>query len=165
MAGYNISSAYDLSAFETERREETVSPELKVVKNRRNIAVSILSPGVICAFAIIIMLVSLMVYNQVQLNILTAETHKLTKELETLQSDNVKMTSMLESTISMQKLKELATELGMQKRDEYQTERIYLYQEDKIERSEAAPQSTPAQTAKLAVTTLFSRFKEYMTGS
>lgn len=165
MAGYNTSYAYDLSDFEDEARQKTTSPELKVVKNRHRITSSILSPGVICAFVIIITLISLMVYNQVQLNILTSEMNELATELETLQSDNVKMNSMLESTISMQKLKELATELGMQKRDEYQTERIYLYQEDKIERSETPAQSTGGQVAKLAVTTLFSRFKEYLTGN
>lgn len=165
MAAYNTSYAYDLSVLEDERKEKAASPELKVVKNRRHIASSVLSPGIICAFVIIVTLISLMVYNQVQLNILTTEMSELSKELETLQSDNVKMNSVLESTISMQKLKELATEMGMQKRDEYQTERIYLYQEDKIERSENPPQTSGSQMAKLAVTTLFSRFKEYLTGS
>lgn len=164
MAGYNSSTAYDLSLFEQESKKELSAPELKVLKNRKKIATPVLSPGVICAFVIITTLLSLMIYNHVQLNILTTEINKLSSEMETLQSENVRMTSILDSSISTTELKELAAALGMQKRDEYQTKRIYLYQEDKIERTEAAPSAENKDMAKLAVASLFSRFKEYLTG-
>lgn len=164
MAGYNTSSAYKFTELETAVKKEA-APKLKVVKNRSRISSvsSILfSPSVLCAFAIVVALIVLMVYNQVQLNILTTEINSLSSEMEVLQSENVKLSSKLESMISTPELRELATAMGMQARDEYQTERIYLYNEDKIERTAATPQTTPGQTAKLAVTSLFSLFKEYL---
>lgn len=163
MAGYNTSSAYDLSEFEdAPKKKPAESPKLKVVKNRKNKPASVLGPGVVCAFAIIVALISLMIYNHVKLNELTNEINELSHELKVLQSDSVKMTSSLESTISLRKVAQLAEELGMQKRDEYQTERIYLYQQDKIERTAAAPKATAAESTKLAVTSFLSRFKEYI---
>lgn len=165
MAGYNTSSAYKLTELDAAVKKESPvpAPRLKVVKNRNRAALGVLSPGVVCAFAIVILLIVLMVYNQVQLNILTSEMNTLTKEMETLQSDNVKLSSKLDAMVSTTDLRALATAMGMQQRDEYQTERIYLYQENKIERTDATPQSSPTETAKLAVTSLFSRFKEYLT--
>lgn len=162
MAMYNTSSAYDLSEFEDALKKELEAPKLKVVKNRKRAPVSILGPSIVCAFLIIVALITLIVYNNVQLNELTNEINELSYELEILQSENVKMTSALESTISFTEVGKLAREMGMQKRDEFQTERIFLYQQDKIERTEAAPQNAVTESAKMAATSFFARFKEYM---
>ncbi|MCL2033253.1 MAG: hypothetical protein FWG94_00820 [Oscillospiraceae bacterium] len=163
MAGYNTSSAYNLDAFERAAKKDVKSPELKVVKTRRPIACAALNPRVICAFAIIITLISLMVYNQVQLNEITIQLDALSTEMQTLQTENHKMTSALDSVVSLRKIAERAEEMGMQRRDEYQTERIHLYSEDKIERTEQTPHTIPDEDKKIAVTALFGRFKEYIT--
>lgn len=167
MAMYNTSSAYDLSEFEDALKKDSEatalkSTEIKVVKNKRPTPASILGPGTVCAFLIIVALVTLMIYNRVQLNELTEEINQLSAELEVLHSENVKMTTSLEATISHPEVAKLAEEMGMQKRTEFQTERIYLYQQDKIERTEAAPQKTVTDNAKLAVTSFLGRFKEYL---
>lgn len=162
MAMYNTSSAYDLSEFEDALKKELETPNLKVVKSRKKAPVSIIGPGIVFAFLIVVALITLIVYNNVQLNELTTEINELSRELEILQSENVRMTSALESTISFTEVGKLAREMGMQKRDEFQTERIYLYQEDKIERTAQAPQKTVTESAKLAATSFFGRFKEYM---
>lgn len=162
MATYNTSSAYDLSEFENELKKEMASPDLKVLKNRKKAPASLLGPSAVFAFVIVVALVSLMIYNHVQLNELTEEINQLNHELEVLQSQNIQMTSSLESTISNIEVAKLAKQMGMQPRTEYQTERIYLYQQDKIERTSSAPQNTTADDAKLAVSSFFGRFKEYI---
>lgn len=166
MAGYNTSSAYDLSLYDNPQKKEVPAPRVKLVKNRgHQVASSILSPRVLCAFAIVITLVVLMVYNHVQLTELSSEISRLNKQMQELESENVQMTSVLESAEQIQNIRALALAMGMQKRDEYQTERIYLYHEDKIERTESSPELTSAESAKLAVTSFFSRFKEYLSDS
>lgn len=162
MGMYNTSSAHNLSEFEDALKKELESPNLKVVKNRKKAPASILGPGVVCAFLVIVALITLIVYNNVQLNELTNEINQLAHELEVLQSEDVRMTSALESTISNIEVGRLAREMGMQPRTEFQTERIYLYQQDKIERAAAVEQTSVAEDAKLAVTSLFGRFQEYI---
>jgi hypothetical protein len=55
----------------------------------------------------------------------------------------------------------MAIELGMQKRTEYQTKRIYLYAEDKITRVETQEEPSGFEAAKLALMSLLGQFKEY----
>ena len=162
MAGYNTSSAYDLEAFERAAKKDVQSPKLKIVKTRRQIAYAALNPRVLCAFAIIITLIIFMVYNQVQLNEITIQLDALSTEMQTLQNENHKMTSALDSVVSLRKIAERAEEMGMQRRDEYQTERIHLYSEDKIERTGQTPRAALGEDKKIAVSALFGRFKEYI---
>lgn len=167
MAMYNTSSAYDLSEFENALKKDSEkpaakAPKLEVVAKRKPAPASVLGPGVVCTFLIVVALITFMIYNRVQLNELTEEINRLTSELDVLQSENVKMTTSLEATISYNEVARLAEELGMQKRTEFQTERIYLYQQDKIERSEPATQTTVSDNARLAFVSFLGRFKEYM---
>lgn len=163
MATYNTSSAYDLSAFEAAPKKQGV-PEIKVVKNHKKTLTSAFNPRVLSAFAIVVTLVCLMVYNQVQLTEITGEINGLSKEMSELESDNAKKTSALESTVSLDSVKKQAQALGMQPRDEYQTRYIYLYQQDKIERTEVSPEPSGSEKAQLAVTSVWTRFKEYLGG-
>lgn len=162
MAGHNTSSAYDLSAFETPEKKKKSAPELKVVKTRRQLASAALNPRALSAFAMIVTLISLIVYNRVELTEITTQLDTLSGEMETLQSENAKMTSALDSSVSLRRIAELAEEMGMQRRAEHQTERIYLYREDKIERTEVTPPAPVEDNKKIAISALFSRFKEYM---
>lgn len=162
MASYNTSSAYAFTELESAVQKPAQKPEIKVVGKRRQLAASILTPGVLAGFAIVITLVSLMIYNRVQLNELTKQISSLSSEMEILQSENVRLGASLESTINPIEIAAMAEAMGMQKRDEYQTERIYLYQEDKIERTGDTPKQTAGENVKLAVTSFFVRFKEYL---
>jgi transcription initiation factor TFIIIB Brf1 subunit/transcription initiation factor TFIIB len=103
----------------------------------------------------------MMIYNQAQLNMLTREMAALDKEMQMLKSENVRMSSQLTHTNSDIELERMAVELGMEKRTEYQTKRIYLYAEDKITRAEIAREPTGFEAAKLALMSLLSQFKEY----
>ena len=164
MANYNTSSAYELEDFGEERvREE--QPKLKMLKSRRQGRRAAVGGGVVFAFLMIMTLVSMMIYNQAQLNMLAREMAALDKEMQTLKSENVRMSSQLTHTNSDIELERMAIELGMQKRTEYQTKRIYLYSEDKITRAEAEESSSHLEAARLALMSLLSQFKEYPGGA
>ncbi len=153
MAAMNTSSAHRLEP-------EKQAPEIRAVKGRRRLPAGVVTPGTVFAFALVIALVSLMVYNQVQLNVLTAEMSKLTAEMEEMDSEYVEMSSKVDSSIGTTELKERAAELGMQKRDEYQTERIYLYREDVIERAEVEEKPSVLAAARLALQSIAGYFSE-----
>lgn len=161
MANYNnTSSAYKLEDYGEEQvREE--QPKLKMLKSRRQGKKATVSGGVVFAFLMIMTLVSMMIYNRAQLNMLAREMAALDKQMQTLKSENVRMSSQLTHTNSDIELERMAIELGMQKRTEYQTKRIYLYAEDKITRAEIVEEPSRLEAARLALTSLLGQFKEY----
>jgi hypothetical protein len=121
----------------------------------------VVNAGVVFAFLLVMTLVSLMIYNQAQLNMLSREMAALDKEMQSLKSENVRMSSQLTHTNSDIELERMAIELGMQKRTEYQTKRIYLYAEDKITRAVIAEEPSGFEAARLALMSLLGQFKEY----
>lgn len=159
----NTSSAYALSSFETKPKRERKPERLDVVENRNRAVMQMLNLQVLAAFAMIVALISLMVYNQVQLNEIVGQTNALQKELQVLESENVRLESLKESTVSLRVVAERAKdELGMQRLDDMQTVRIYLYKNDKIESGKNVP---PPATQKLKLlSAFFGRFKEYLAG-
>ena len=162
MVNYNnTSSAYELEDYEQQDVREERQPQLKMLKSRRQGKRAVVSGGVVFAFLMIMTLVSMMIYNQAQLNMLSREMAKLDKEMQTLKSENVRMSSQLTHTNSDIELERMAIELGMQKRTEYQTKRIYLYAQDKITRAEIVEEPTHLEAAKLALMSLLGQFKEY----
>jgi hypothetical protein len=162
MANYNnTSSAYELEDNDLQESRGQARPELKMLKSRRPVQMPVVNGGVVFAFLLVMTLVSMMIYNQAQLNMLSREMAALDKEMQALLSENVRMSSQLTSTNSDIELERMAIELGMQKRSEYQTKRIYLYAEDKITRAEIAEEPSGFEAAKLALMSLLSQFKEY----
>lgn len=165
MAAYNTSSAYDLSAFEeAPKKQLKKAPELQVVRNRsakRTLAAAF-TPKAVAAFAIVVTLICLMVYNHVCLNEITGDINALQEEMQELESQNVIMASQLDSMASMRVVEERAREMGLDRLDKYQTRYVYLYEEDKINLAEEPPESeSPTGVAKVA-RSLFDGLMEYI---
>lgn len=162
MAVSNSSSAYDLSAFQAAPKKQS-KPQLKVVGTPRRMLSTVFSLRVFSMFAIVLTLVSLIIYNQARLNELTGEMNELSDQMHIFESENVKMLSELESTISLHTVAERAkSELGMERATKYQTEYIYLYSQDKIERTEPSSDPDTAGETKSALQTLVGRLQEYI---
>ena len=130
------SAAYDLSRFETRKREETKKPELKAVKgkkqNKSKLAavspitlalVAVLSVGV-CAF---------MLYTRVMITETTAAITRVNKEIVQLQSEGVRLDSELDAIMSRGNIEQKALALGMYEADKLQVECVEVNSGDKIE--------------------------------
>lgn len=166
MAGSSSGLAYDLSAFDVAAPAQPArkaQPDLKVMKSPRRMVSILLAPKVLVGFVFVIVMVSLILVNQVRLNEITAEINELNGQLEILKSENVKLTSELESTLSLDAVREQAkNELGMQRLDRYQTEYVILHQEDNIELTEQSPSATLGETMKMQITAAIQRIQEYL---
>jgi cell division protein FtsL len=161
MSRANTSSAYELEEQHEGKREQE-RRELKVLKSRRFSPGTAITGEIVLAFMLIVTLASLIVYNQAKLNMLTKEMDALAQEMQALESESVRMSSQLSTSINdTAALKERAAELGMQERTEYQTRRIYLYNEDRITRTEQPEEPAGLETAKLALSSILGQFKEY----
>lgn len=164
MASQNTSSAYDLSAFQPEKKRRVQpKPNLSVVGKSRRMASAMVSPKAVCVFAIVVTLASLLVHNQVQLNEVNSAISKIGQQIGDLENENVRLQSRLESTMSPNVVAQRAKdELGMDRATKYQTEYIYLFANDEIERSEKAPeQGIPAQSS-LSIGAMINGIKEYI---
>lgn len=131
----NSSSAYDFSAFAArpQEKQQVSQPQLRMVRSQNRAIASVFTPRILCAFAVVVTLVSLIVYNQVCLNEVTAEISQLNSDIAILESESVRFASLLESTISLRAVAQQAEDdLGMTKLDQYQTVYVYLYEEDRI---------------------------------
>lgn len=162
MAYSSSSAAYDLSAYELPK--EKAKPTLKVVGQRNNrTGSSMINLRICTSFVIVVTLVSLMVYNQVQLNEISGDINRLNKQITELESDNDKMMSELEATMSLRAIGDKAkNELGMNRLDKYQTVYICLEQEDKIERTENSPGASLGEKLKLTIQGAIASFQEYL---
>ena len=163
MAAYNTSSAYNLSAYENAGQK--TAPQLKVVGKRspkQALAVAF-SPKVMCAFAIVVTMLSLLVYNQVRLTETTAQINSLNKEIKVMQAENVRMTCSLEATVSLRSVAEQARDqLGMERLDKYQTEYINLYQDDKIVLAREPEKESTFEKASLVISSFIKSIQSYI---
>ena len=162
----NTSSAYDLSAFASQPAQRRAkSPQLQVVKNQKRAASSAFSPRALCAFAIVVTLASLIVYNQVCLNEVTGEINQLNRQLAVLESESVRYASLLESTVSLRAVAQQAEEeLGMIKLDQFRTVYVYLYEEDQIVLSRQPAQEAEQTGVLAALSSILHSAKEYIAG-
>lgn len=162
MASWNTSEAYDLSAYEAlPQRKQT--PNIKVVRSLRRKPSTMVTPRVVSSFIVVVTLFVLIVLNQVQLNEVSTQINILNAQLQELDSENVKMTSELESIISLPAIADYAkNELGMHKLDKYQSEYIYLHHEDKIELTEESPNASVGQQVQLSLTNVIHSIQEYI---
>ncbi len=130
------SAAYDLSRFETRKREETKKPELKAVKGKKQkktklaavspitlVLIAVLSVGV-CAF---------MLYTRVMITETTAAITRVNKEIVQLQSEGVRLDSELDAIMSRGNIEQKALALGMYEADKLQVECVEVNSGDKIE--------------------------------
>jgi len=164
MAVANTSSAYKLSVYETVPKRKA-KPELTVVRQRsaKRAMASAFTPRALGSFAIVVTLICLMIYNQVCLTEVTGEINDLQSGLTQLESEYVKISSELESMISLQTVAERAkTDLGMNRLDKFQTEYVSLYEGDTIRITEHAPAQDVGDGAKLAARSIIDSLLEYI---
>lgn len=158
---HNSSVAYDLSAYEAPKQR--AKPELKVVKRARSGAAALFNLRILSSFAIVVSLLSLIIYNQVQLTEVTGQINRLTSELSELENENLKMTSELESTMSLRMIGEQAkSKLGMNRLDQYQTVYICLEQEDKVALTEYSPNQPLSHKIQSKLTEVIASIQEYI---
>jgi len=125
--------AYDLSAFEPAQQEqEQKKPQLRAVRSRYRAFAGALTLRALVPFAIVMVLLSLMVHNQVYLNELTREANNLQNQLAILESESIRYASLLESTVSLRAIEGQALEMGLVRLDPYRTVHIYLHEGDQI---------------------------------
>ena len=123
-------AAYDLSAFAP--RPEEKKTQLKVVRSKSRAFAGAFAPRIVFAFLLVMILASLMVYNRVSLNELTSEISALNNQLTILESENLRYTSLLESSASLRAIAQQAEEMGMVRLDQYRSIHIYLHDGDQV---------------------------------
>lgn len=165
MAARNTSSAYDLSVYESALQKQAKKPELRVIakKSAKGSMIGVFTPRVLGSFAIVVTLICLMVYNQVCLNELTGEINRINQGIVEMQSEHTNLSSQLDAMISPRVVAERAkNELGMDRRDQYNTKYIRLYGEDKINLTENSPELGVADSARISARSLLDVIKEYI---
>lgn len=164
MAYSNSSVAYDLAAVAQPKQQP--KPELKVVKSRkRQQAASLVNLRTLGAFAVVVTLIILMVYNQVQLNEVSRQINTLDAQLRELESEHTRLSSDLEATQSLRTIADQAqNELGMSRLDKYQTTYICLEQEDRIALTENAPNLSLGNRLQMQAKSTIARIQEYLAG-
>ena len=128
-------AAYNLEAFAPRPvapRPEEKKTQLKVVKTQSQAFAGAFAPRAIFAFALVMILASLMVYNRVNLNELSSEITALNNQLAILESEHVRYSSLLESSVSPRAITQQAEEMGMIRLDPYRTVHIYLHDSDQV---------------------------------
>ncbi|MCL2579590.1 MAG: hypothetical protein FWE32_06115 [Oscillospiraceae bacterium] len=162
----NSSAAYDLSAFAP---EPSLKPEkkqqLRVFKNQSKAFATALTPRVLTAFAIIITLASLIIYNQVALNEVTREVNHLNSQLAILESESIRYASLLESTVSLRAVAQQAEEMGMVRLDQYRTVHVSLFENDRIVLFGQPEETAPAEGLLAMFASIISGAMEYISRS
>ena len=133
----NTNLAYQLP----KQQEELTQP--KIVKVPKAKPVKKTSPVKVLAFMTVILALAFSVmYSRAQLTELSAQVSKVSKELDVLESENVRLNAELEERISLKNVEEYAaTELGMDKLDPSQVEYVTLSEGDKAEVKEETDSS------------------------
>ena len=126
--------AYDLSAYEQSIAQEAQQkkPELRAVRSTYRAFAGALTLRALVPFTIVMVLLSLMVYNHVYLNELTRQASNLQGQLAILESESIRYSSLLESTVSLRAIAGQAEEMGMVRLDPYRTVHVYLQESDQI---------------------------------
>jgi len=145
MSAYNTSSAYKLPAYEAGAAPKR-QPKLEVVSKRsdKRTLAAVFTPQCLGSFTIVVTLLFLMIYNHVCLNEVAGEINEMQAGITELESEYVKISSELESMVSLRVVSERARdELGLDRLDKYQTKYVYLYEDDKIILAEEPSKTAP----------------------
>ncbi len=120
-----------------EQEERLKQPEIVRVPKAKPVAKP-MSPVKVLLFLMLIIGLSFSVmYSRAQLNEMSAKVNSVTKELETLKSENIRLQTELEDRISLKNVEEYATvELGMEKMDASQVEYVTLTDGNQVEITE-----------------------------
>ena len=157
----NSALAYNLEAYEPQQ-ERVRNPELRVVKTPKHYLATLATPKNIAILLIAVGIFCAMIFNNAKLNEITRQISTHNNDLQLLQSEYVQLQSQLEAKMSLRTVAELAeSELGMKRLGEYQTEYIYLYQQDRIETALGGTGTLGAQM-KVALNSAVEKVKEYI---
>ena len=128
--------AYDLNTFaaktEEEHDEELKASSLRLIKNRRR-EKAVAPVKLIMGAALVVVIATVMIYSQVVLTELTAQTNEYESLIGTLDTEYMRLGAELEASTSIKTLEEAAEkELGLSKVDSSQIEYVNLTGEDEI---------------------------------
>ena len=163
MAAYNTSSAYDLQSFERAPQQQTERPQVRVVEaQKKGVVASLLHIKTIAPFFLVVIFLALEVYNKTCLHGITGEITALNNDNQALRSENTRLSSLIDNSMSLYNVAERAQEMGMQKLDKYQIEYVSLYKENRIEVIESATEAGFFEQLKLSVNSAIRDLKEYI---
>ena len=139
MAKDNHSEAYDLSLFEPKKLEQPQKndniieiPQEKLKKNRKTKVKPVRAIAGFMTLAIMLGVVTSMVYSQVQLTELTEQINTASKQLSENQSIYTQLKMKSDSQLSLNSVENYAKDkLGMRKLEQNQMEFVSLSQGDK----------------------------------
>ncbi len=128
--------AYDLDNFaaktEEEHDEELKASSLRLIKNRRQEKV-VAPVKLIMGAVLVVVIATVMIYSQVVLTELTAETNEYESLIGTLDTEYMRLGAELEASTSIKTLEEAAEKsLGLSKIDSSQIEYVNLTGKDEI---------------------------------
>ncbi len=126
---------YDTNlAYRLPKEEQAVS-QPKIVRVPKAKPAKQVSPvKVLFCMGLVLMMAFSVMYSRAQLTELSAKVTAATKQLEELESENIRLTTELEERISLENVEEYATtQLGLQKLDPAQVQYIALSEGNQIE--------------------------------
>ena len=133
-------NAYDFSLFEPKPKNQT--PQIRVIEGKKKtpylatLKTADIVRLLLCA-AVIIAVVSMMIYNRVVITELNAQIDSYNTKVTKLQSEYVTMQAQIDSKLSLRNVEQYASEnLGMSKLEEYQVRYLESEQDSVIVRNE-----------------------------
>ncbi len=140
----NTSSAYDLSRFETQTKEQKAQVEGVKIKRVKPVPrrISRVNPlKAIVLMLLVIAVTSSLLYTRVLLTEQISDISEAEEQYTKLEAEGVRLNLALEGKVSLKNVEDYAqTELGMVKKDANNVEYIRLTQENKIEVPEKTSQ-------------------------
>lgn len=137
-------AAYDLSLFEEVERQPKIE-EVKLPKKQKVLNMSPLK--MLSIGAVVVALVSVLLYSNVMLSEITAEVNAATSTLEDLNNEYTRLEMELNRKMSIGAIEEYATEtLNMSKIEQYQVEMVSINSNDEVIVTAAAIEEEPRLT-------------------
>ncbi len=137
-------AAYDLSLFEEVERQPKIE-EVKLPKKQKVLNMSPLK--MLSIGAVVVALVSVLLYSNVMLSEITAEVNAATSTLEDLNNEYTRLEMELNRKMSIGAIEEYATEtLNMSKIEQYQVEMVSINSNDEVIVTATAIEEEPRLT-------------------
>ena len=138
MAQTKENVAYDLSLFEPREgraEEQTADTAVKKQQAARRFSVRPLTALKWSASSLLVLLsLTAVMLGNVQINKLNNQTNTMRKEISSAQSEQIRLSVLLESRTSLNNVENYAVnKLGLQKIGQYQIQYIHLADKDKVE--------------------------------
>lgn len=154
----NTNLAYDLSKFEQPAERQVKKPQIKAVPKTK--AQAQLNPvKVVLCLLVVVAVTAAMIYSRVVLTETGDQINAYNKELQVLQSENIRIQTELDSKMSLKNIEQYSTEvLGLAKLDPGQVEYLNLADGNKAEVTKPADEGALSK-----IKDFFSGILEYFT--